>query len=64
MRRGEECRRHVGERAEKCPWCVHGRKGWDEVDEDAAVEPVDKQTALDAARAALRSTSSEETSDA
>jgi hypothetical protein len=32
---------------------VHGRKGWDEVDEDAAVEPVDKQTALEAARAAL-----------
>jgi hypothetical protein len=57
-RREEQCKR-CGGRVGAC-YCrlEHLAAAYD--DEDTAVEPVDKQTALEAARAALRNTSSEE----
>lgn len=51
IRRGEECRAHVGERAESCTWCVRDVRAWDELEADP-VEPLPDPVTV--ARAAIR----------
>lgn len=51
MRRGENCTKHIGERAESCSWCVHGIKAWDEIDPEPTTPTT---TGPDGVRAALR----------